>query len=215
MSNIIKTNIEEVRKEYGLNKKDLELFSNNLAISFKGYPLFEYFSNYKYNISKMKSFWKVSLKTMSDKTIFVSDCTDANSLAVFSPYENDKISIWKYIMAGGLAMLPKIGFKMAKRMTKFEKFALDIKNKYSHENCWYLYVFVTLPEYRGKGVGSKIMKPMFKYLDDNGQDCYLETLTSVNVEIYKKYGFELKEEIKVPNTDLTMYAMLRTAKNKE
>lgn len=59
------------------------------------------------------------------------------------------------------------------------------------------------------------MKPMFKYLDDNGQDCYLETLTSVNVEIYKKYGFELKEEIKVPNTDLTMYAMLRRAKTKK
>ena len=29
---------------------------------------------------------------------------------------------------------------------------------------------------------------------------------------YKKYGFELKEEVKVTNTDLTLYAMLRTAK---
>ena len=37
----------------------------------------------------------------------------------------------------------------------------------------------------------------------------------INVEIYKKYGFELKEEIKVPNTDLTLYAMLRIAKTKE
>ena len=34
------------------------------------------------------------------------------------------------------------------------------------------------------------------------------------VQIYKKYGFELKEEIKVPNTDLTLYAMLRKADNK-
>lgn len=30
---------------------------------------------------------------------------------------------------------------------------------------------------------------------------------------YKKYGFELKEEVKVPNTDLTLYAILRKVKN--
>ena len=36
------------------------------------------------------------------------------------------------------------------------------------------------------------------------------------MEIYKNYGFELKEEAKVSGTDLTLYAMLRTAKtNKE
>jgi predicted acetyltransferase len=56
------------------------------------------------------------------------------------------------------------------------------------------------------------MRPMLNYLDEHQQDCYLETLSPVNVEIYKKYGFELKEEVKVPNTNLTLYAMLRTAK---
>ena len=59
------------------------------------------------------------------------------------------------------------------------------------------------------------MRPMLEYLDKRKQDCYLETLVPINVEIYKKYGFELKEEIKVPNTDLTLYAMLRIAKTKE
>ena len=52
MANILKSNIEEIRKEHGLNKKDIDIFANNLAVSFKGYPLFEYFSNYKYNIKK-------------------------------------------------------------------------------------------------------------------------------------------------------------------
>ena len=71
-----------------------------------------------------------------------------------------------------------------------------------------------MPEFRGKGLGSKIMRPMLDHLDEKNQDCYLETLTTGNVEIYKKYGFELKEEIKVPNTDLTLFAMLRTANKK-
>ena len=215
MTNLLKSNIEEVKKECGLDKKDFDIFSNNLAISFKGYPLFEYFSNYKYNIKKMKKFWKVSLKTMSDKTFFLADSHEANSLAIFSPYEKGGVSIWKYIKAGGLGLIPSIGIKMTKRMTSFEKFAIEIKNKYAKPGCWYLYVFVTMPEFRAKGLGSKIIKPMLDYLDEHNQDCYLETLLPINVEIYKKFGFELKEEVKVPNTDLTLYAMLRTAKTNQ
>lgn len=160
----------------------------------------------------MKKFWKVSLKTMSAKTFFLADSEQANSLAIFSPYEKGGVSLWKYIKAGGLALIPSIGFKMTKRMTTFEKFAMEIKNKHTKPGCWYLYVFVTMPEFRGKGLGSKIMKPMLEYLDAHNQDCYLETLSPINVEIYKKYGFELKEQVKVLNTDLTLYAMLRTAK---
>ena len=34
----------------------------------------------------------------------------------------------------------------------------------------------------------------------------------ITKEDEKKFGFELKEEVKVPNTDLILYAMLRTAK---
>ena len=215
MTNILKSDIEEVKKEHGLEKKDYDIFANSLAVSFKEYPLFKYFANNKYSIKKMKKFWKVSLKTMSDKTFFLADSEEANSLAIFSPYEKGGISIWKYIKAGGLGLIPTIGLKMTKRMTSFEKFAMQIKNKYATHNCWYLYVFVTMPEYRNKKLGSKIMKPMLRYLDEHNQDCYLETLLPINIEIYKKYGFELKEEVKVPNTDLTLYAMLRTAKTKE
>ena len=155
---------------------------------------------------------RVSLKTMSEKTFFLTDSEHANSLAIFSPYEKGSVSIWKYIKAGGLGMIPSMGIQSVKKMTSFEKFAMNIKNKYAKQGCWYLYAFVTLPEFRGSGLGSKIMKPMLKYLDENNQDCYLETLLPINVDIYKKYGFELKEEVKVPNTDLILYAMLRTVK---
>lgn len=215
MTNIVKSNIEEIRKDHGLNKKDIDVFANNLAVSFKGYPLFEYFAYDKYNTKKMKKFWKVSLKTMSDRTFFLADGDEASSLAIFSPYEKEGVSILKYIKAGGLGLITSLGIKTTKRMTSFEKFAMEVKNRYAKPGCWYLYVFVTMPEFRGKGLGSKIMKPMLKYLDEHNQDCYLETLLPINVNIYKKFGFELKEEVKVPNTDLTLYAMLRTVKTKK
>ena len=147
MTNILKSNIHEIKKEHGLCKKDFEVFANNLAVSFKGYPLFEYFANNNYDIKKMKKFWKVSLKTMSDKTFYLSVDEKANSLAIFSPYEKGGISIWKYIKAGGLTLIPKIGIKMTKKMTSFEKFALEIKNKHAKPGCWNIYVFVTMPDF--------------------------------------------------------------------
>ena len=82
MTNILKSNIEEIRKEHGLSKKDIDIFAGNLAISFKGYPLFEYFANDKYNIKKMKKFWKVSLKTMSDKTFFLYDLENNDKIVL-------------------------------------------------------------------------------------------------------------------------------------
>ena len=212
MENLLNSDIENIIKQHGLDKNDLEIFSNNLAISFKGYPLFETLSNYKYNVKKMKSFWKVSLKTISKEAVFLTDSKEANSLAIFTPYQKDGVSTWQYIKAGALSLFFTMGIKTTTRMTSFEKFALEIKNKYAKDGCWYLFTFVTMPEFRGKGLGSKIIRPMLNYLDEHNQDCYLETLSPTNVEIYKKYGFELKEEVEVPNTDLILYAMLRPAK---
>ena len=37
MTNLLKSNIEEVKKEHCLNKRDFDIFANNLAVSFKGY----------------------------------------------------------------------------------------------------------------------------------------------------------------------------------
>ena len=97
-------------------------------------------------------------------------------------------------------------------MTSFEKFAMEIKNKHAKPGCWYLYVFETMAEFRGKGLGSKIMKPMLNYLDEHNQDCYLETHKEENVKIYEHYGFELLEISKIPETDVVQYSMLRKVK---
>ena len=80
----------------------------------------------------MKIFWKVSLKTISEKSFFLADSEEVNSLAIFLPYQKSGVSTWKYIKAGALRLIPTMGIKTTKRMTSFEKFALEIKNKYTN-----------------------------------------------------------------------------------
>lgn len=200
----------DVITKHVLSEAEMDLFATNLAVSFAKYPLFEYFSHNEYSIEKMKTLWKVSLKTLSKTTLFISESEEAHSLAVFQPWENKKLSIWKYIKAGGIPLILQFGLKTVIDMAAFEDFALNIQTKYATSNCFYLYAFATLPQYRGQKYGSKIMRHITKYLDKHQKDCYLETHTLQNAQMYKNYGFQIKEVAPYPNTPLTLYAMLRT-----
>jgi hypothetical protein len=41
--------------------------------------------------------------------------------------------------------------------------------------------------------------------------CYLETNSRKNVAIYRRFGFEVVLEDRMPGTELTVFAMLRKA----
>ena len=51
------------------------------------------------------------------------------------------------------------------------------------------------------------MKLKKKYAQPDG--CYLETHNTVNVDIYRKFGFELMETGNVPGINIKHYVMLK------
>lgn len=203
-----------VRKQMGseLNYGDLSAIAETLALSFQSYPLFEYFMADRYDVSKMKAFWTVSLKTVKNSACFVTEAEGLRSAAVLIPNEKSDVSVGRYIRSGGLGLIFKIGPRAVSRMLRFESVAAKIKSKYATPTCWYLYLFVTHPDFQGEGYGARVLRESLRFLDEARQDCYLETLSSVNVEIYRHFGFELKETVRIPDTDLTLYAMVKIYK---
>ena len=198
----------ELSSLYEMKEKDIYSFSKVLAKGYEGYSLFEYFCNNSYDISKMKLFWKVALTASYGRVYSLGDSLDSNGVAVFFPPEYKDIGIMSYFMAGGYRLLNKLDVV---KMLKFDAFVAKTKKKYVDENTWYLYSFAVLKNERGRGIGSKLLRPMLNYFDNEKQNCYLETLKEENVPIYQHYGFKLVEEVKVPGTDMTLYAMLREA----
>jgi len=199
----------ELSSLYEMQERDIDSFSKVLAKGFEGYSLFEYFCNNNYDLSKMQLFWKVALTASYGSVYSVSDSVNSNGVAVFFPPEYKDIGIMSYFTAGGYKLLNKLNVG---KMLKFDSFAAKIKKKYVNENTWYLYSFAVLKNARGKGIGSKLLRPMLKYFDNENQSCYLETLKEENVELYQHYGFKLVEKVEVPGTDMTLYAMFREAK---
>jgi len=58
--------------------------------------------------------------------------------------------------------------------------------------------FILLPEYRGIGLGKKLMELFMEWLSEHHYDsCYLWTTNeqTTAVALYKKYGFKLVEEL--------------------
>lgn len=59
------------------------------------------------------------------------------------------------------------------------------------EQHWHLGPIGVLPPYRGKGVGTELMKRFCKEVDNCSATAYLETDLDENVRFYEKFGFSV------------------------
>ena len=128
--------------------------------------------------------------------------------AAWLPYDKTKIPLWRYIRYGALKILFYAGLKVIKTMSKYDSYC---KNKHlEHANFphWYLYNLAIEPRYQGQGLGSKLLSPMLKCLDEQNLPCYLET-DEKNISLYQHFGFEVVDRGSLEDFDTEMIFMLR------
>jgi len=63
---------------------------------------------------------------------------------------------------------------------------------------WYLGILGTDPGHQGKGLGSAVMRPVLDRCDAEGLGAYLESSKEQNVPFYRRHGFEVTEEVHLP-----------------
>jgi ribosomal protein S18 acetylase RimI-like enzyme len=76
---------------------------------------------------------------------------------------------------------------------------------------WYLQIIGVEPAYQGRGFSSRLLRPVLERIDRERMACFLETNITKNVAIYRRFGFEVVSEDKMPGTEVTSFAMLRKA----
>lgn len=192
-----------------MQEKDIGSFADCFADGFEGYPLMNYFCGGIYDEEKIRLMWYTSIRAFNGQLLGVSDNEHINAAMLLAPPDCKELDLMSYLKAGAFRLVRSFGLKGTVRMQSFDTFAGKIKKKYMTNNCWYLFGFVSRKEIRGQGYSSKVLSPILAYFDRTGQDCYLETLDEKNVALYKRFGFELMEVVKLPDSDLTIYAMLR------
>jgi hypothetical protein len=62
---------------------------------------------------------------------------------------------------------------------------------------WYLEVLGVRPEAQGRGLGTRLLRPVLDQADRDGVACFLETADPANVAFYQPLGFRLEGELQL------------------
>jgi ribosomal protein S18 acetylase RimI-like enzyme len=85
----------------------------------------------------------------------------------------------------------------------------DLHKKHASEPHFYLDNIGVLPEARGKGISSKLIRPILEMADSQNVITYTDTVTRSNVSLYEHFGFQSVEESSIANTGITVWALRR------
>ena len=197
---------------YIVQKKDLDRLAKVAADAYKDYPLHNWFTKGKYDEKASKLIMQISLKTMTEDAIIYADSEELNGFAVWLPFGFTGSKTMPFLLNGGLKLILHSGLGIIDRLSTYETYAMNLKKEFTDNYDWYLYNLSIKKDAQGKGIASKLVKPMLEFLDNEKMVAYLETNKESNVSLYNHYGFELKKEEVIPKTTVTHYAMVRNPK---
>ena len=77
------------------------------------------------------------------------------------------------------------------------------------EPHYYLFLLGTRPQWQSRGIGSELVRPVLEICDRDQVPAYLEATSEGNRRLYLRHGFEVTEEIRLPDGP-PMWRMWRT-----
>ena len=197
---------------YIVQEKDLDRLAEVAADAYRDYPLHNWFTKGKYDAKASRLIMQISLKTMTDDAVIYADSEEINGFAVWLPFGFTGSKTLPFLMNGGLRLIFHSGLGIIGRLLTYETYAMNLKKEFTDNYDWYLYNLSIKKEAQGKGIASKLMRPMLGFCDDEKMVAYLETNKALNVGLYQHYGFDLMKEEIIPETPVTHYAMVRHPK---
>ncbi len=101
-------------------------------------------------------------------------------------------------LRGILTMVPVLPYVAANLAATLRLLNL-VESLHPHEPHWYLASLGTAVDQQGKGIGGALMRPVLAHCDAEGMPCYLESSKERNVPFYRRHGFEVVKEVRLPD----------------
>ena len=139
----------------------------------------------------------------------VYSSTNLEGITVLFPPKDSSHSKWKAIKTGALALPLKVKWKYLALQNKFHKFSDKIHTNLAPCPHWYLSLIGIDPNHQGKGYGKKLLFSTINRIDPERKPIYLETNKERNLEIFKRFGFQILQKVKVPGTKIFHWSLVR------
>lgn len=95
---------------------------------------------------------------------------------------------------GGWKLYFQLGMETVSRMEVINHFTIEFRRNVVKTPYWYLAPMGVDPVHQGKGFARILLLSMLNRLDKEKIDCFLETQTKRNVEIYNDIILKLMEK---------------------
>lgn len=116
---------------------------------------------------------------------------------------------WEQTPREQIAILPAAIRAFRGRLRAGRVLTDQMKAAHPEEPHWYLGIIGSDPVVRGGGFGAALMHSRLDRCDAEGAPAYLESSNIDNVPYYHRFGFEVTEEIVVPDGGPTLWCMWR------
>ena len=194
---------------YIVKKKDLEKLAKVAADAYRDYPLHNWLTKGKYDARASELLMLVSLRTMTEDGVIYADSPEMNGFAAWLPFGFTGNKALPFLKNGGLKLILHSGPGIIMRLQSYENYAMGLKKEYTDNYDWYLFNLSVRKDAQGRGIASKLMRPMLQFCDDERMVAYLETNKESNVGMYSHYGFDLMRSELIPKTPVMHYSMVR------
>jgi len=186
--------------------------SNTVASAFAGDPSLDYaFSRpeKKANLPHIIRYY-LKLDYLGGASTFV---TSPECEGVATWYRSPIKSSWWMKLRAGWFRLPFYGgLHYINYSRREDRFFESLKAKHAPDRYIYLALLAVAPQHQGKGYARRLLSHLQTMLDEHGLPGYLETQNLRNVNMYRKYGFALRESTHFPaGSPCEVYVMLRRA----
>ena len=198
---------------YLAKEEDVDRLAEIAANAYRDYPLHNWLTGGKYDERASYLLMRISLKTMVKDAVIYADSEEMNGFAAWLPFGFTGNKTLPFLTNGGLKLIFHSGPAIIGRLLTYENYAMGLKREFTDHYDWYLYNLSIKKEAQGKGLASKLMRPMLRFCDDEKMVAYLETNKESNVGLYQHYGFDLMREETIPKSSVLHYAMVRRPKD--
>lgn len=183
------------------------------ARAFHDDPFFEYLDPHGITRARgLALFWRSELSSLRSDARLLGARTPEGRLvgvAAWMPPGTYPPPIWSQIrqMAGAArAMVLR-----PPALWKGLRYLLAIEKAHPKDQLWYLLLLVVDPSMQRSGIGAKLQEEGTASADKEGLDCYLETQKPENLVYYRRFGYEVEQELRPVAGGPPLWTMRRPA----
>jgi len=198
-----------------LTKEERDAGAAVLGRAFAEYELLRYYfhdETQRHAIAKTFVFIALSVCLKYGEVYATSEKLEG--VAAWLPPGKAPFGGWQIMRSVPLPVLFRFARLGASRLRSYGAYVDKLHRKLVPYPHWYLQIIGVDPAYQGQGFSSRLLRPALERIDWERMPCFLETNTGKNAAIYRRFGFEIISEDKLPGTEVTSFAMLRKTRTK-